>query len=146
MACELVSAPGAVFALWGLPTVDDVDRVLLAIETAAQASGRPVVYVARIPAKAPPPDAATRSRIDTVMPRLMQVCSTYHVLLEGEGFAAAVKRGVLIGLFQLTWRRGTFFVHAVTTTLTRGLSTADARAVGEVLQMANARGLLAATL
>lgn len=146
MACELVSVPGAVFALWGLPTIPDVDRALSAIETAAQAHGRPIVYVARIPAKAPPPDAAARSHLDALMPRVMQACSTYHVLLEGEGFGSAVKRGILTGLFQLSWRRGTFFVHAVTGTLTRGLPPEDARAVNAVLQIANTRGLLTATL
>jgi hypothetical protein len=32
-------------------------------------------------------------------------------LLEGTGFVAALKRGILAALFQIRWRRGTFFVH-----------------------------------
>lgn len=47
-----------------------------------------------------------------MMPTVAHCFSSYHVVLEGVGFAAALKRVVLNSLVQLVWRHKTFFVHA----------------------------------
>jgi hypothetical protein len=142
MACVVLSTPGAVFALWGRPTTPDLERVLLAVQTAAEQCGHAVVYVTRVPAESPPPDAAARTRLGELMPKLMKVCSTYHVVLEGDGFGAAVKRGILTGMFQLSWRRKTFFVHANVHEVARSVAPEEQRAVAALLKMAGAGGLL----
>src|SRR5688572_28320968 len=92
MACEIVSTSGGVFALWGLPTRDDVDLVVGALREAATACGHPVVYVTRVPPSAPVPDRDTRHHLEAIMPTVAPCFSSYHVVLEGVGFAAALKR------------------------------------------------------
>lgn len=142
MACEIISTKGALFALWGRPTPEDMDRVRAALQTAADACGHPVVYVTRVPVNAPPPDAAARARLDKLMPGIISVCSSYHVVLEGDGFGAAVKRGILTGMFQLSWRRKTFFVHATVNEVAPNVGLEQRRAVAAILELAARRGLL----
>jgi hypothetical protein len=144
MACEVITTPGAVFALWGEPEVADIDKVRFALETAAATAGHPVVYVTRVPVDAPAPNAQVRAKLDQMMPTLLKVCSTYHVVLEGEGFAAAMKRGVLTGMFQLGWRRKTFFVHAKVTEVAGSVGLEQRPAVDKLLDSARVRGLLGA--
>ena len=142
MSCELITSRGAVFALWGQPTVADLERVWAALQAATDECGHPVVYIARIPVNSPPPDAAGRARLDEMMPRIGTVCSSYHVVLEGEGFGAAIKRGILLGLFQLGWRRKTFFVHASIDEVAASVPSELRRAVSHIVKSAEARGLL----
>jgi hypothetical protein len=144
MACELITTPGAVFALWGEPEVADIDKVRFSLETAAATAGHPVIYVTRVPVDAPAPNAQVRAKLDQMMPTLLKVCSTYHVVLEGEGFAAAMKRGVLTGMFQLSWRRKTFFVHAKVTEVATSVGFEQRPAVDKLLDSARVRGLLGA--
>src|SRR5689334_22648335 len=103
MACQLVTSDGALFALWGKPTREDLDLVINRVEQMSRTSGRPIVFIARIPVDAPPPDAEVRRRLDELMPRMRSACSAYHVLLEGVGFVSAVKRSILAGLMQFGW-------------------------------------------
>jgi len=145
MACQILTTRGAVFVLWGRPTAADMDDVQQAVEAAAASCGRPVVYVTRVPADAPPPCASARARLDELMPSFVKACSTYHVVLEGEGFGAAMKRAILTGLFQLTWRRKTFFVHADAKEVAPSLPEECRVAVAHLLATAERRGLLSAT-
>lgn len=142
MACEVITTPGAVFALWGEPEVADVEKVRSVIEAAAASCGHPIVYVTRVPVDAPAPNAQVRMKLDQMMPSLLKACSTYHVVLEGEGFAAAMKRGVLTGMFQLSWRRKTFFVHAKVTEVAGSVGLEQRPAVTKLLDAARSRGLL----
>ena len=142
MACEVITTPGAVFALWGKPETADMDRVRSAIDAAATACGHPVVYVTRVPVTSPPPDAQARARLDQLMPGLLKVCSTYHVVLEGEGFGSAMKRGILTGIFQLSWRRKTFFVHAKVQEVQGSVALEEQQTVNKLLDVARSRGLL----
>lgn len=142
MACQILTTRGAVFVLWGRPSPADMDDVKATVEAAAAACGHPVVYVTRVPVNAPPPDASARARLDEVMPSLVKACSTYHVVLEGEGFGAAMKRGILTGIFQLSWRRKTFFVHADAKEVAPALAEDRRATVQHLLATAERRGLL----
>ena len=142
MACEIVSTQGAVFALWGKPERLDFDRVIDALQSAANAVGHPVLYLTRVPIDAPAPDAEARARLSELMPGITAVCSSYHVVLEGDGFAAAMKRGILTGLFQLNWRRKTFFVHASVEDVAKHVTGNDQRALTAILRAAAANQLL----
>lgn len=123
-----------------------MDRVCDALERAASACGHPVVYVTRVPSDAPPPDAVTRAHLDRLMPTILTALSTYHVVLEGEGFGAAMKRGIMTGIFQLSWRRKTFFVHATTAEVAPCVAPGERAAVLAVLDAAQSRGLLLGSL
>lgn len=142
MACEIISTRGALFALWGKPTSKDIDRVWSALHVAADECGHPVVYITRVPRNSPPPDGAARTRLDELMPGIVSVCSSYHVVLEGDGFGAAIKRGILTGLFQLSWRRKTFFVHSSVSEVAGNVGREQQRAVSAMLELAATCGLL----
>jgi hypothetical protein len=142
MACEIVSCEGAVFVLWGKPTKPDVDRVIGRLQLVSDKSGRPVVYITRVPIDAPAPDADVRQYINSNMKEAVRCCSSYHVVLEGNGFVAAVKRAVLSSFFQISWRNGIFFVHSVSKEAVYKLER-DARSDAEkVLHLAERAGLL----
>ncbi len=145
MACELISTEGAVFALWGKPELADVERVKGEVEAAAAKCGHPVVYVTRVPLNAPAPDAQVRAQLDKHMPTMLKSCSTYHVVLEGEGFAAAMKRGILTGMFQLSWRRKTFFVHAKVAEVASSVPLPQRADLSKLLDAAQRRGMLDAS-
>ena len=144
MACEILSVEGAVFVLWGKPTKPDLDRVLDRVELIAAASGHPIVYIARIPKNAPPPEGDARAQMNALMPRFVKVCSSYHAVLEGSGFVSAIKRAVLAGLLQFGFRNGTFFVHENEKGITAKVDRATRACVEEVLALADSRGLLTA--
>jgi len=144
MACDMISTQGAVFALWGKPELKDIDRVKAEVEAAAATCGHPVIYVTRVPESAPAPDAQVRAHLDQLMPGILKACSTYHVVLEGAGFGAAMKRGILTGMFQLSWRRKTFFVHAKVTEVAISVPLEQRPAVAGLLDAAQTRGLLGA--
>ncbi len=112
MSCEFVSGNGALFAVWGTPTCEDVDRLLQELFECEAREGAPIVYVTRVPVDAPAPDSKVRAYLTGHMPRVVDCCDSYHVILEGDGFGAAVKRAVLLSLFQIRWRHGTFYVHS----------------------------------
>jgi hypothetical protein len=142
MACEFVSCNGAVFVLWGKPTRKSMDLAFTELRLTAEKTGHPVVYITRVPPDAPPPDAEGRAYLDRLMPTVLDWASTYHVVLEGTGFVNAVKRGVIVSMFQIRWRRGTFFVHSTTGEVIHNVPKEAKQDVANVLELARARGLL----
>ena len=144
MAVEIITTDGAVFALWGKPTKADLDRVVDKVERLAAQRGRPVVYIARVPPTAPAPDDAVRPYMNSLMPRFIKVCSSYHVVLEGTGFVSAIKRGVLASILQLGWRNGSFFVHDHARSVSAKVDRSVRADVESILGLAEAKGLLTA--
>lgn len=144
MACEILSVEGAVFVLWGKPSKRDLERVVDRVELIASATGRPIVFIARIPKAAPTPDEEARAHMNALMPRFVAVCSSYHAVLEGSGFISAVKRAMLAGLLQFGFRNGTFFVHENVKSIV-GKVDREQRATAEaILSLAEQKGLLSA--
>jgi len=144
MACEIISTEGSVFVLWGKPSKADVDRVIDRVELIAHASGKPILYITRVPMAAPPPDPEVRQYMNSVMPRAIKACSSYHVLLEGSGFVSAVKRAILASLLQFGWRNGTFFVHENEKGVSAKVERTVRPDVEAILGLARSRGLLTA--
>jgi hypothetical protein len=144
VAVLTITNPTVLFALWGKPTKWDADRVTEQLTRLYAEAGRQIIYIARIPDSAPAPDADVRKYMDGLMPKFVECCSTYHVILEGKGFVAALKRGVLVSLFQIGWRRGTFFVHASSNEVVHKLPKAQHAEVADVLERARIAGFLSA--
>ena len=142
MACEIVESAGAVYALWGRPTQLDVARILERIRASVKRNAGPIIYVSRVPDGAPPPDAQVRRYLGELMPTIVECCSSYHVVLEGTGFMAAVKRGVLVSLFQIGQRRGPCFVHATCDDVVRHVGADKVATVTGLLNRARSQGLL----
>jgi len=145
VACKIISSEGAVFALWGRPTFSDVDEVLSAVRSAANASGGPIVYITRVPTDAPPPEADVRQRLNEAMPDIRAVCASYHVILEGDGFISAVKRAILASLMQFGWQRDTFFIHAFAKQVSIKAARDHRESVERILYLAEQEGLLSAS-
>jgi hypothetical protein len=141
MACQIVRVNGAVFCVWGKPELSDVDQVLGAIHSASREARAPIVYVTRVPPGAPAPEGATRKRLDEILPTLIGHLRSYHVVLEGEGFVSAFKRGVLTSLLQPFWRKRMFFVHATCADVCSKLAPDELEAVDNVLKLAQIHGL-----
>lgn len=142
MACKIIDSSGAVFAVWGKPSQEDVDRVHGELQRVAARAGRPIVYVTRVPTDAPAPDEQVRKYLSAHIASMVQSCSSYHVIMEGSGFMAAIKRGALISLLRPIWKKKVFHVHATANEVLRTLSGDDRAAADEVLILADRRGYL----
>lgn len=142
MAVNIVSGKGCVFSVWGKPKQEDMDLIERELRQAAAASGGPVTYITRVPVGSPAPEPEVRRHLDALMPKIVESCSTYHVVLEGKGFLAAVKRAVLNSLFQIRWKRGVFFVHAFPNEVLHSVTMAKSAEVKAVLERAKVVGLL----
>lgn len=144
MACEIVSSDTGVFVLWGRPTKTDLDRVRDRVHRTAEAAGQRVVFVARVPEKAPAPDDEVRAHLKAIMPAFIEDCSSYHAVLEGGGFVSAAKRAILTGVLQLGFRSGTFFVHDHVDGILTKIERSSRPQAESLLTLAKARGLLSA--
>ena len=142
MAYSILIGTGVAYCVWGRPSIKDVDEVLHHVRKAAEHFGRPIVYITRVPVDAPAPEPAVRNHINSIMPEITEHCSSYHVVLEGTGFTAAIKRGVLVGLFQVGRRRNLFHVHASAADVLGHVAPDCENAVRTLLARADARGLL----
>jgi len=142
MACKVIDSSGAVFALWGQPSKGDIDHVHEEMQRVAQRSGHPIVYVTRVPKDAPAPDEEVRKYLSANMATMIKSCSSYHVIMEGTGFLAAMKRGALTSLLQPIWKKKVFYVHAQAREVAQSLAGAERKAAEEVLAHAERRGLL----
>lgn len=142
MAVNIVSGKGCVFSVWGKPKGEDMDLIEKELREAAIVSGSPVTYITRVPLNSPAPEPEVRRHLDSLMPKIVESCSTYHVVLEGKGFVAAVKRAVLNSLFQIRWKRGVFFVHATASEVLHAVPVAKVAEVKAVIERARVVGLL----
>jgi hypothetical protein len=143
MPCIVMRVPGAVFSVWGKPENADVVRVLEELKAASQEAGKPVLYVTRVPVDAPAPEPDVRKHLNGLMPTIVKYCSSYHVVLEGEGFMAAVKRGVLTSLLQPFWRKRVFYVHATPNGVLGSLPADERDRATHLLKVASEKGHLA---
>ncbi len=145
MAIEMLTTPGGVFAVWGAPTKEDIDLILRELERANRAAGGPVLYVARVPQDAPAPDAAVRNYLTKRMHYISGLCSSYHAVMEGSGFGAAMKRGVLLTMVQVAGRRGKFFVHATVSEVLDAVPKERTHVAAQLLAAARAKRWLSLT-
>jgi hypothetical protein len=144
MACQIITCDGAVFALWGKPTKDDLELVCNEVKQMAAKMGRPIIYLTRVPVDSPAPDPDVRQRLNELMPEFQRACSSYHVVLEGVGFVSSLKRTILASLMQVGWRRGAFHVHAFAKQVVFSV-TREARPDAEaIVALAEREGLLSA--
>jgi hypothetical protein len=142
MACEFITGDGIVFNVWGKPAKSDFDQLLNHLRSSSEKVSGPVVYVSRVPVDAPAPDAQVRGYLNSLMPAMTPLFSSCHIVLEGVGFAAAMKRGVLVSLFQIGRQRNMFFVHANVSEVVWKVPVEQQAAVNRTIRRAEASGLL----
>jgi hypothetical protein len=144
MACQIISCDGAVFALWGKPTTNDLELVCNEVKQMAGRMGRPIIYLTRVPVDSPAPDPVARQRLNELIPEFQRACSSYHVVLEGVGFVSSLKRAILASLMQFGWRRGTFHVHASAKEVKFSVPREFRGDAEAILALAERQGLLSA--
>lgn len=142
MSVEAIVRPGVVFAVWGRPTLADVDAIERLLAETASSSGGKVVYVARIPSSAPAPDSVVLRYMVSRLGGFKQHCSAYHGIIEGTGFGVAIKRGVITTLLQLSQTRSAIFVHAGVDSVIEAVTKQGLVHVRSVLEEARRRGML----
>jgi len=142
VAVATVAVEGGLFAVWGRPTIQDVDRVAQEMREGVYKAGRPILYVTRVPEYAPAPDPDVRRYLNSQMRLVGELYSTYHVVLEGAGFVAAMKRAVLVALFQVAGKRRTFFVHSIPDEIYSVVREDDLSIARQLLKQAKWRRLL----
>jgi hypothetical protein len=128
--------------VWGAPLQPDIEQVVQAIHSARLEYGAPVLYIARVPKEAPAPDRNTRKLIDRALPEFLANCSSYHVVMEGEGFFAALKRSVLTSTLLPSWRRRMFYVHAHCSDVGPAVTAPEQTACRQLFELAQQQGLL----
>ena len=142
MTCEFLAGDGVMFSTWGEPSMHDVDNGMLCLKMVYEKTGRPIVYITRVPIGASAPAPNVRQYLNSKMPLVTTMCESYHVVLEGVGFVAAMKRGVLVSIFQISHRRNTFFVHSSVDEVEQKVLPERRNVVRAVLRQAFAQGLL----
>ena len=141
MACEIAVSGRVVLVLWGKPELSDLPRIDQQVR-GARAEAGPVIFIARVPAHAEAPDPEVRAAITDMLQTFMSLCSSYHTVLEGSGFAAAAKRMVLSTIFLMTGRREKSHVHSSCDALLSGAPASERVELGAALQALRGRGLL----
>jgi len=141
MACRILRSKGAVLTVWGKAQLSDLTEVTSNLELAVGESGGPVISVSILPAGVPPAEDAVRDQVMVLIPKLIGNCSSVHVVFEGEGFLAAIKRGVLTGLLRGTRRQHLFHVHGSRASMLTAIKgEAHAATVAGLMQLAQERG------
>jgi hypothetical protein len=142
MAAEFMNGDGVVFCVWGTPTKSDFDQLLQQMRVSSAKVSGGVVYVARVPTNAPAPDAHARAYLNSLMPTIVPLFCSCHVVVEGDGFLAAMKRGILVSLFNIGKQRNMYFVHSNTAEVVSKVPNERKPAVTLILRQAEASGLL----
>jgi len=145
MACEFINGDGIVFCVWGKPAKSDMDQLLRHLQTSSEKVSGPVVYVSRVPVNAPAPDTQVRGYLNSLMPAMTPLFSSCHIVLEGVGFTAAMKRSVLVSLFQIGRQRNMFFVHSSVSEVVWKVPVEQQAAVNRTIRRAEASGLLSSS-
>jgi hypothetical protein len=111
MTCDMVGTDRSLFVAWGTPESEDLERVADQVKLRFELTNSPILYVTRVPDRAPAPSPLVRAQLARLLPSVLERCADYYVVLEGDGFSSAMKRAILLGLFQLTSTRGKLHVY-----------------------------------
>jgi hypothetical protein len=146
MTYEIVGTDRASFVVWGAIELGDHETVFEQVKLRVVLSGRPILFVMRLPSECPIPSPTVREQIYAMMPEFAVHVAQYHVVLEGDGFAAATKRGMLTGLSQFWNRCGVFHVHTTVRQFEQKVPPEWRADATRLLYLAEQRGLLSGPL
>lgn len=141
MACEIVNFERVVFVMWGKPEFADLARIHHELSRVESVHGQ-VVFVARVPEDAPAPDAVVRKELSGRTGELIDRTLSYHVIMEGSGFANTVKRSVLSAIYMAKPSRKRLHVHSAYTDVLRAVPVQLRGEVARAFRAFFDRGLL----
>lgn len=122
--------------------VADVERITEAIESAYETVGTGLVYIASIPVGVPPPEHDARAAMRLGAEHASGLCSSVHVVIEGQGLRRAIIRSVSAGLLLAT--RASFSIHTDAEEALHAASQSIPFEFRQVLAAAREKGLVAA--
>jgi hypothetical protein len=89
---------------WGRATAEDCKRIAEEVNTLSARQGRPVLYLAIMPADMPRLDNEARDALMTLTTELAEKTAMACVVMEARGFSGAAMRSVMTGIMLITRR------------------------------------------
>jgi hypothetical protein len=145
MSCEIATINRVFIVRWSEPTVEDVKRVLDTLNGAQRAAGRPLIFLAVIPAESAPPPANVRKAMDGALARACADCESVLFIVEGTGFKHTILRTILAANILATGRRGKVFVSSCAEEAIDRAPPEKRMELATALMLAGARGLVTTT-
>jgi hypothetical protein len=99
------------FVRWIEPTVADIERII-GEAAALRTSGHDRLhYIAIIGKDVPAPGDDVRAAMRHSIDKLLESCTSIHLVIEGKGFRRAAMRSIGTSIFLLSRYRGRTFAH-----------------------------------
>ncbi len=142
MTCATGIVERVYLVRWEVPAAEDVQRILTEVANHHVRVGKKLYFVAVTTPESTAPDDATRRALGENLPKLLEWCESLHLVIEGKGFSATVRRAVAAGLFMVSGKRKSMFVHE---DIWAALEMTDYKARKyDIVALARSRGILAA--
>jgi hypothetical protein len=111
VSCAIESILPVFFVRWKVPEFSDLARINQSLADAHRTLGRPLFFVAIVPADSQPPDERMRKAFAETMDTVLGHCRTMHFVIEGDGFKHSILRNALAAVLLVRGQRSRIFVH-----------------------------------
>ena len=122
---------------WGVPEVADCEEIKARIPALRERAGKPLVYIAVMPADLPKLEDDHRKILMDLTEAVLPACHKLIIVMEGTGFRAAILRSAMTAVMLLTRRHDTLRVVDsldVALELTDPWLPTDRRAIARVMR------------
>lgn len=124
MSCLTCLVDKVYVVRWIQPNLADAQRVLAELESASKTLGGALIFIGIADQHTKPPDEDVRRIFSQNTDRILQMCQSIHMVIEGTGFRIAVLRSVATSIFMLSGKRNK--IH-ISTTLREALGKVAAQ-------------------
>ena len=122
---------------WGMPEAADCEEIKHKVPAIRERAGRQLVYIAVMPESLPKLEEPERELLMDLTEAVLPACEKLMIVMEGEGFRAAIIRSAVTALMLLTRRTNALrVVDTLETALeqTEPWLPKDRRALARVVQ------------
>ena len=112
MPYSLTIKPPVLFASWRGYTPSELREVTDRLTELRRAHGRPVAYVALLPASGHVFTESEQTVLLGFLQTILPLCATIHHVIEGDGFLKSGRLAIITNLAQGTPRPRDFYTHA----------------------------------
>jgi hypothetical protein len=111
MPFRIAIVENVVYTSWSGFTTADLRDLAGRIADLRRATGRPVVYVARIPGGGPGFTVEEQAALLEYLKEIVPFCAALHHIIEGDGFIKSARLATVNNLARATSRARDFVVH-----------------------------------
>jgi hypothetical protein len=111
MPFKIAIVENVVYTSWNGFTTGDLGELAGRVADLRRATGRPVVYVARIPGGGPAFTADEQAVLLEYLKEILPFCATLHHVIEGDGFVKSARLATVNNFARATSRARDFVVH-----------------------------------